>query len=602
MDYSLESIRNFSIIAHIDHGKSTLADRILENTDAVFGRERVDQMLDDMEVERERGITVKSRSVCLHYKAADGKVYTLNLIDTPGHVDFTYEVSRSLAACEGALLVVDAAQGVEAQTVAHVYTAINNDLEILPVLNKVDLPTADPDLVRQEIEEIIGLDASDSIMVSAKTGVGVLELLEQVVQKIPSPKGSIDSPLRALVFDSWFDSYQGVICQVRVIDGVLQSGKRICFMQTSAEYEVVELGVFRPGPFKVKELRAGEVGYFAASIRKITDARVGDTVTTTQDGAKEPLHGFEEIKPFVFSGLYPSDADDYNNLREALEKLQLNDAALFFEPESSSALGFGFRCGYLGLLHMEIVQERLEREFSIDLVTTAPTVVYKIKLKNGKDITVHNPANFPSLGEIEEVYEPTVIGTVHTLQEHVGAVLSLCEEKRGIQRGLDFHIGNRVCISYQLPLNEIVIDFYDRLKSITKGYASFDYEMGEYQKAKLIKLELKINAEPVDALSAIVHEDNAYSYGQKLCRKMKDLIDRHQFEIAIQAAIGNKVIARTTVKALRKNVTAKCYGGDITRKRKLLEKQKEGKKRMKQVGSVHIPQAVFLAALKIDKE
>lgn len=594
-------IRNFSIIAHIDHGKSTLADRILELTGAVAERDKVDQMLDNMEVEREHGITVKARSVRLSYKAQDGETYILNLIDTPGHVDFHYEVSRSLAACEGALLVVDAAQGVEAQTVAHVYTAAESNLEILPVINKIDLPAADPDLVRREIEEIIGIDAAGAINVSAKTGVGVVEVLEAVVQKIPPPRGADAQPLRALIFDSWFDAYQGVICQVRVFEGVVRSKSKIRFMQTGAEYEITELGVFVPAPQKVSQLGSGEVGYFAASIKNIADARVGDTVTTAHHGAAEPLPGFEDVKPFVFSGLYPSNPDDFNALRDALEKLRLNDAALHFEPETSAALGFGFRCGYLGLLHMQIVQERLEQEFDLDLVTTSPTVVYRVRLRSGTEIDVDNPAKFPEAGEIDCVFEPFVTGTIHTQQDYVGAVLALCEEKRGVQKSLEFHVGSRVQVAYELPLNEIVVDFYDRLKSATKGYASFDYEMSGYKEADLVKVDLRINNDIVDALSVIVHREFAFRHGQKLCSKMKELIDQHMFEVIIQAAIGNKVISRSTVKALRKNVTAKCYGGDITRKRKLLEKQKEGKKRMKQVGSVRIPQEAFLAALKLEK-
>ena len=593
--------RNFSIIAHIDHGKSTLADRILELTGSVSKREQVDQMLDNMDVERERGITVKSRSVSLPYVAADGEDYEFNLIDTPGHVDFNYEVSRSLAACEGALLVVDAAQGVQAQTVAHVYTAVENDLEIIPVLNKVDLPTADVQRVKTEIEEIIGLDASNAISVSAKTGEGVPELLEEIVKRIPPPQGDTSAPLRALVFDSWFDAYQGVICQVRIVEGVLKERSRIRFMQTKAEYDASELGVFDPFPKKVKELSAGSVGYVSASVKTISDASVGDTITSALNPADSALPGFEEVKPYVFSGLYPAESDDYQALREALEKLQLNDAALSFEPESSAALGFGFRCGYLGLLHMEIVQERLEREFGLNLVTTAPTVVYRIILKGGEELFVDNPANFPEIGQFEKVHEPLVIGTVHTTQEYLGVVLSLCEEKRGVQKTLDFHSGSRVRVVYELPLNEIVIDFYDRLKSVTKGYASFDYEIHGERVSDLVKLDLRINGDPVDALSAIVHRESAYHYGQKLATKMKELIDRHMFEIAIQASIGSRVIARTTVKAIRKNVTAKCYGGDITRKRKLLEKQKAGKKRMKQVGSVRIPQEAFLAALKLER-
>lgn len=595
-----ELIRNFSIIAHIDHGKSTLADRILELTGAVTPRDQVDQMLDDMEVERERGITIKSRSVSLQYPAKDGKTYTLNLIDTPGHVDFSYEVSRSLAACEGALLVVDAAQGVQAQTVAHVYAAIDNDLEVIPVLNKIDLPTSDPQLVKQEIEDIIGLDTGDALSVSAKTGEGVGELLEKIVELVPPPGGDAEAPLKALVFDSWFDSYQGVICQIRVVEGTIKLNTRIRFMQTGAEYEVNGLGVFTPEPKKVKEFSAGEVGFLAASIKTIADAKVGDTITEVAKPAETALPGFEMVKPFVFSGLYPSDADDYPALREALEKLRLNDSALSFEPENSAALGFGFRCGYLGLLHMEVVQERLEREFDLDLVTTSPTVVYRVHLKSGDIVDVDNPARFPGLGEYEKVAEPIVLGTIHTVQDYVGPVLTLCEEKRGVQKSMDFFVGNRVRVCYELPLNEIVVDFYDRLKSVTKGYASFDYEMAGYKDASLVKVDLRINGEVVDALSVIVHQELAYSHGQKLTRKMKELIDRQMFEIIIQAAVGTRVIARTTVKAMRKNVTAKCYGGDVTRKRKLLEKQKAGKRRMKKVGAVDIPQEAFLAALKLE--
>lgn len=596
-----ENIRNFSIIAHIDHGKSTLADRILEYTHAVSEREAMDQLLDDMDIERERGITIKSRSVRLLYNAKDGNAYTFHLIDTPGHVDFHYEVSRSLAACEGALLVVDAAQGVQAQTVAHVYTAIDSGLEIIPVLNKVDLPTADAERVKTEIEEIIGIDASHALSVSAKTGQGVEELLEQIVALIPPPKGNASKPLRALVFDSWFDNYQGVIIQIRVVDGSVTKGSKIRFMQTGAEYEVVELGVFAPAPKKVSILNAGEVGYLAASIKNIRDAKIGDTITLVSQGASEPLRGFKEVKPFVFSGLFPSDSADYHNLRDALEKLQLNDSALVFEPEDSAALGFGFRCGYLGLLHMEIVQERLEREFNIDLVTTAPTVVYRVELKDGGEIIVDNPARFPDVGNIQNIYEPVIEGVIHTYQDYVGAVLMLCEEKRGEQKSMDFFSGGRVRICYRLPLNEVVIDFYDKLKSATKGYASFDYELVGDVQSDLVKLDLRVNGDIVDALSVVIHRSKSYYHGQAIARKMKEILERHMFEIAIQASIGNKVIARTTVQALRKNVTAKCYGGDITRKRKLLEKQKAGKKRMKQVGSVRIPQEAFLAVLKIDK-
>lgn len=594
-------IRNFSIIAHIDHGKSTLADRILDLTGAVSERERVDQILDNMDIERERGITVKSRSVRLSYAALDGHTYTFHLIDTPGHVDFHYEVSRSLAACEGALLVVDASQGVQAQTVANVYTAIGATLEVLPVLNKVDLPTADVVLTSQQIEEVIGLEMKNAVHVSAKTGFGVPDLLEAIVRFIPPPKGDAMAPLKALLFDSWFDAYQGVVIQVRVIDGSVKLGSKVKFMQTGAVHEVIDLGIFTPSPKKVKELRVGEVGFLAAGIKNIRDARIGDTITDVVKPALEPLAGFEEVKPVVFSGLYPSDSADYLALREALEKLQLNDSALSFEPETSMALGYGFRCGYLGLLHMEIVQERLEREFGLFLVTTAPTVVYKVVLKSAAEVIVDSPTKFPNGGEIEKIFEPVILGTIHAPQDYIGIVLSLCEDKRGVQKSIDFYPGNRVQISYLLPLNEIIVDFYDRLKSVTKGYASFDYEVSGYQESDLVKLDIRINGEPVDALSIIVHRDRAYTYGNKLVEKMKELIERHMFEIAIQAAIGNRIIARSTVKALRKNVTAKCYGGDATRKRKLLEKQKEGKKRMKQVGSVRIPQDAFLAALKLEK-
>ncbi len=596
-----DNIRNFSIIAHIDHGKSTLADRILGLTGAVTEREAMDQMLDNMEIERERGITVKSRSVRLKYRAKDGKDYTFHLIDTPGHVDFHYEVSRSLAACEGALLVVDAAQGVQAQTVAHVYTAIEGNLEVIPVLNKIDLPTADVAHAKSEIEEIIGLDASNAVQVSGKTGAGVDELLERIVKEIPPPKGNANADLRALVFDSWFDQYLGVILQVRVVDGAIKPGMKIKFLQTGIVREITELGIFTPFAKKIPGLSTGEVGYVAAGIKTITEIKIGDTITGALSPSDQPLPGFKIVKPMVFSGMYPSDANDYPLVREALEKLQLNDSAFTFEHESSAALGYGFRCGYLGLLHMEIVQERLEREFGLNLVTTAPTVVYKIILTKGEEILVDNPAKFPEPQHIDKIFEPLVTGTIHTTQEHLGGVLSLCEEKRGRQKSLDFFSGSRVQVVYTLPLNEIVIDFYDKLKSVSKGYASFDYELSGYEESDLVKLDIKINGENVDALSAIVHREHSFHYGNRLCEKMKDLIDRHMFDVAIQAAIGSKIIARSTVKALRKNVTAKCYGGDISRKRKLLDKQKEGKKRMKQVGSVEISQDAFLAALKLDK-
>ena len=592
-------IRNFSIIAHIDHGKSTLADRILELTGAVEKRDLVEQLLDDMDIERERGITVKSRSVSLKYRSSDGRDYLINLIDTPGHVDFSYEVSRSLAACEGALLVVDATQGVQAQTLAHVYKAIDNDLEILPVLNKVDLPTADVGLVREEIENVIGLDATEAIEISAKTGKGVSELLDFIVERIPPPAQLVDAPLKALLFDSWFDPYLGVICQIRVVEGRIRVGDKVLFMQSAAVYEVCNLGVFAPTARSQKELCAGEVGFFSGAVKQISDAKVGDTITSASQPAQLPLPGFEVVKPYVFSGLYPSDSALYQELREALEKLALNDSSFSFEPESSVALGFGFRCGYLGLLHMEIIQERLEREFNLALVSTAPTVVYRLKLSSGEEEIVDNPAKFPDISKIDKILEPVILGSIHTTQEFLGGILGLCEEKRGVQESLDFQMGNRVCVSYFLPLNEVVIDFYDRLKSISRGFASFDYEFADYRVADLVKLDVRVNGEAVDALSCIVHRDFAYAQGKRLTEKMKDLIEPHMFEVAIQASVGNRIIARSTVKALRKNVTAKCYGGDITRKRKLLEKQKAGKKRMKQVGSVRIPQEAFLAALKL---
>lgn len=598
---SRELIRNFSIIAHIDHGKSTLADRILDLTGAVSARDRVDQMLDDMEIERERGITIKSRSVTLRYNARDAKHYQLNLIDTPGHVDFHYEVSRSLAACEGAVLVVDATQGVQAQTLAHVYTALADNLEILPVLNKVDLPSADVALAKQQIEDIIGLDASHALSLSAKTGEGVAELLEAIVKTFPPPKGNDDDPLKALIFDSWFDNYQGVMLQVRVVDGVLRIGSKVRLMQSGAEYEVTNIGIFTPLAKAITELHSGQVGFISAAIKSTRDAKIGDTITEAKRPAAKPLAGFQIVKPMVFSGLYPADDSDYQTLRESLEKLQLNDSALTFEPETSQALGFGFRCGYLGLLHMEIVQERLEREFNLNIVTTAPTVVYRILLENGEEVSVDNPAKFPESAKIKKIFEPVVLGTIHLPQDYLGAVLELCEEKRGRQKSLEFHTGNQVKLSYYLPLNEIVMDFYDRLKSVSRGYASFDYEFSRYEESDLVKLEIKLNNESVDALAAILHRSQAFYRGRQLTEKMKDHVERQMFEIAIQAALGNKVIARSTVKALRKNVTAKCYGGDITRKRKLLEKQKEGKKRMKQVGSVRISQEAFLALLKLDK-
>lgn len=599
--YNKERIRNFSIIAHIDHGKSTLADRILQLTGALADREMQEQFLDRLDLERERGITIKAQTVRLNYRAADGTHYQLNLIDTPGHVDFHYEVSRSLSACEGALLVVDASQGVEAQTLANVYLALENNLEIVPVLNKVDLQSADVDRVKKEIEDIIGLDTADAINISAKTGVGVAAVLEAIITRVPPPtRGSIDAPLRALVYDSWFDSYLGVVVQIRVIDGELKAGDKIRFHKTGAEYEVYKLGVFSPHATVVSSLASGEVGYLSASIKRLADVKIGDTIVHTHaDASVTALSGYKEVKPMVFGGLFPVDADEYTALRSALEKLSLNDASFTFEPETSAALGFGFRCGYLGLLHMEIIQERLEREFELDLITTAPTVIYKVYLEDGSMVEVHNPTFMPETGLIDRIEEPIVQATVHCPKEYVGNVITLCEEKRGIQKHMAFHGDTRAVIIYEMPLNEIVLDFHDRLKSRTKGYASFDYEMAGYAAANLVRLDIRLNGDNVDALSVIVHRDQAFSRGRDLTEKLKELIERQMFDVAIQAAIGNKIIARNTVKALRKNVTAKCYGGDITRKRKLLEKQKKGKKRMKQVGKVSISQDAFLAVLKL---
>lgn len=594
-------IRNFSIIAHIDHGKSTLADRILEVTKALEQREMQSQFLDKLELERERGITIKAQTVRLRYLAGDGRTYQLNLIDTPGHVDFNYEVSRSLSACEGALLVVDATQGVEAQTLANVYLAIESGLEIVPVLNKVDLPSADTERVRKEIEEIIGLDASEAIEISAKTGLNVDKVVEAVVQKMPPPtRGTPHGPLRALVYDSWFDSYLGVVVQVRIIDGAIAPGDKVKFLSTGAEYEVYKVGVFTPHPAEVPQLASGECGYFAASIKKLQDVKIGDTVTLAKGVPVEPLPGFKVVKPMVFGGLFPVSSDHYDDLRSALEKLSLNDSSFTFEAETSAALGFGFRCGYLGLLHMEIIQERLEREFELDLITTAPTVVYRVVMLSGEVLMVDNPTKLPPSNLIAHIEEPIVTATIHCPTEYLGNVLKLCEDKRGTQVSMSFHGQTRAMVVYELPLNEIVLDFHDKLKSSTKGYASFDYEIKGYQQADLVRLDIKLNGENVDALSIIVHRDRAFYKGRELTEKLKDLIDRQMFEIAIQAAIGSKVVARSTVKALRKNVTAKCYGGDITRKRKLLEKQKEGKKRMKQVGRVSIPQEAFLAVLKLN--
>lgn len=595
-----ERIRNFSIIAHIDHGKSTLADRILEKTNTVAEREMKNQLLDSMDLERERGITIKLNAVELTYKAKDGEEYIFHLIDTPGHVDFTYEVSRSLAACEGAVLVVDAAQGIEAQTLANVYLAIDNDLEILPVINKIDLPSAEPERVRQEIENVIGLDASEAVLASAKAGIGIEEILEQVVEKIPAPIGDPDAPLQALIFDSVYDPYRGVIALIRIVEGSVKVGDKIKMMSTGKEFEVTELGVNSPKPVKRDELTVGDVGYLTASIKHVGDTRVGDTITSAVNPAKEPLPGYRKMNPMVFCGMYPIDTAKYNDLRDALEKLQLNDAALQFEPETSQALGFGFRCGFLGLLHMEIIQERIEREFKIDLITTAPSVIYHVQLTDGASIQVDNPSNMPDPQKIERIEEPYVKASIMAPNDYVGAIMELCQNKRGIFIDMQYLDETRVTITYEIPLSEIVYDFFDQLKSSTKGYASFDYELIGYKPSKLVKMDILLNGERVDALSFIVHRDSAYDRGRVIVEKLKELIPRQQFEVPVQAAIGTKIIARSTIKAMRKNVLAKCYGGDISRKRKLLEKQKEGKKRMKQVGSVEIPQEAFMAVLKID--
>jgi GTP-binding protein LepA len=593
-------IRNFSIIAHIDHGKSTLADRLLDATDALTDRERKAQFMDSMDLERERGITIKAATVRLTYPAADGQTYELNLIDTPGHVDFHYEVSRSLAACEGAVLVVDASQGVEAQTLANVYLAVNNNLTILPVINKIDLPAADPENVRRQIEEVVGIDASEAILASAKEGKGIHEILEAIVAKVPAPIGDAGKPLRVLLLDSWYDSYRGVVILVRVVDGVLRPKQKVLFMAAAREYEIQSLGVYGPFAREIGELGPGEVGFFTAAIREVADARVGDTITELNRPCEAPLPGFQPAKPMVFAGIFPTDSSKYEDLRDALDRLRLNDASFSREPESSAALGFGFRCGFLGLLHMEIVQERLEREYNLDLITTAPTVRFRVVRRDGSLFELDNPAKFPSDGEVESIEEPLIAATIHTPPEFVGALLKLCEEKRGTQTGLTYAGEKRVIIRYELPLTEVVFGFYDRMKSVSRGYASLDYEPAGYRAADLVRLDLLVNGDRVDSLSAIVHRDSAYVKGRDLCSKMKELIPQQQFEVAVQAAIGSRVISRVTVKALRKNVTAKCYGGDITRKRKLLERQKEGKKRMKQVGNVEIPQEAFLAILKVD--
>ena len=594
-------IRNFSIIAHVDHGKSTLADCLMKETGAVTEREAQDQLLDKMDIERERGITVKSQTVRLNYRAIDGREYMLNLIDTPGHVDFTYEVSRSLAACEGALLVVDAAQGVEAQTLANVYMALDNNLEVLPVLNKIDLPSAETERVCREIEDIIGLDSSNAAMVSAKKGIGIPEVLQQVVDYIPPPSGDSGAPLRALIFDSWFDSYLGIVLMIRIVDGEVHVGDKIRFIATGREYEVFQLGVFTPFPEQREELKLGEVGFLSASIKTIGHTIIGDTITTVGNLDTEPLPGYTEAKPMVFSGIYPVDSEQYEELKEALRKLSLNDSSLSYEMETSAALGFGFRCGFLGLLHMEIAQERLEREFNLQLITTAPSVVYQVHLKKGVVISVDNPSQLPSPIEIEYIEEPYIRARVLTPQEYVGGIMKLAQERRGVQNHMEYPAPNRVMLEYEIPLNEIVLDFYDQLKSISKGYASLDYELIDFRKGALVKLDILLNGEMVDALSMIVPRDKAPFQGRELAKKIKEFIPKQMYEVAIQAAIGAKVIARETQGALRKDVTAKCYGGDVTRKRKLLEKQKAGKKRMKRVGSVEVPQEAFMAVLKIER-
>jgi len=595
----LSLIRNFSIIAHIDHGKSTLADRLLLACGAVTEREFQDQMLDSMDIERERGITIKAQTVRLDYQAQDGKTYVLNLMDTPGHVDFAYEVSRSLAACEGSLLVVDASQGVEAQTLANAYHAIDANHEIIPVLNKIDLPSADPERVSREIEDVVGIDTSDAVKVSAKTGIGIDDLLEAMVKRLPPPKGDRDAPLKALLVDSWYDPYLGVVTLVRVQDGVLRRGMKIRMMAAAAAYDLDKVGVFKPKPTDVAELGPGEIGFIIAGIKTIADCKVGDTITDDRKPASEMLSGFKPSVPVVFCGLFPADAAEFETLRESLAKLRLNDSSFHFEAETSAALGFGFRCGFLGLLHLEIVQERLEREFNLDLVTTAPSVVYKVKMVDGTSMELHNPADYPDPMKIESMEEPWIKATIITPDEHLGSVLTLCQERRGQQVELTY-AGTRAMAVYRLPLNEVVFDFYDRLKSMTRGYASFDYEMDGYEESELVKLAILVNAEPVDALSMIVHKNAAESRGRQLCERLKDLIPRQLFKIAIQAAIGGRVIARETISPMRKDVLAKCYGGDISRKKKLLEKQKKGKKRMRQIGEVEIPQSAFIAALKMD--
>jgi GTP-binding protein LepA len=595
----IENIRNFSIVAHIDHGKSTLADRLIQLTGGLEQREMVDQVLDSMDIERERGITIKAQTVRLKYRAKDGKDYILNLIDTPGHVDFAYEVNRSLAACEGSLLVVDASQGVEAQTLANVYQALDNNHEVVPVLNKVDLPAAEPDRAKQQIEDVIGLDASNAILISAKTGLNVGEVLEAIVARLPPPKGDPEATLKALLVDSWYDTYLGVVVLVRIVDGALKKGQRIRMMGTGAAYEVDRVGVFTPKRVEVDELGPGEIGFLTASIKEVADTRVGDTITDDRKPTEKPLPGFRPAIPVVFCGLFPVDAADFESLRAAMGKLRLNDASFSFEMETSAALGFGFRCGFLGLLHLEIIQERLEREFNLNLIATAPSVVYKMTLTNGQEIEVHNPVDMPDVVKIAEIQEPWIRATVLTPDDYLGSVLKLCQDRRGVQVDLSY-VGNRAMVKYDLPLNEVVFDFYDRLKSVSKGYASFDYQLTDYKPADLVKMQILVNGDPVDALAMLVHRTRAEARGRAMVEKLKELIPPHMFQVPIQAAIGGKVIARETVRAFRKDVTAKCYGGDVSRKRKLLEKQKEGKKKMRQYGKVDIPQEAFIAALKVD--
>lgn len=595
-----KKIRNFSIIAHIDHGKSTLADRLIEDTGLISEREMQDQILDNMDLERERGITIKLQSIRLIYKAQDGEEYYLNLIDTPGHVDFTYEVSRSLAACEGAILVVDAAQGIEAQTLANVYLALEQDLEIVPVINKIDLPSARPDEIKKEIEDIIGLEAHDAPLISAKDGINIIDVLEAIVKKVPAPTGDEEAPLKALIFDSYYDNYKGVIAYVRVVEGSVKKGMKIKMMATNKAFEVTEVGVYSPGPIQLQELKAGDVGYVAASIKDVKNCRVGDTMTDAANPTANPLPGYRKVTSMVYCGIYPAEGEKYEDVRDALEKLQVNDAALVYEPETSAALGFGFRCGFLGLLHMEIIQERLEREFNLDLVTTAPSVIYRVTKTDGDVVMIQNPANLPKPQEISRMEEPIVKANIMVPNAYVGTVMELCQERRGEMKNMEYIEETRVVLHYELPLNEVIYDFFDALKSKTKGYGSLDYEFIGYRESKLVKLDILINTEQVDALSFIVHESKAYNRGRGMCEKLKDEIPRHQFPIPIQASIGLKVIARETIRALRKDVLAKCYGGDITRKKKLLEKQKEGKKRMRQVGSVEVPQKAFMSVLKLD--